>query len=102
MMKYCRYYHGEKENPYEREGEDQNKAMLWFYECCWVAAWKRGQTDGFNEMIGDYARVGLGRFEPMDGIPTTLKALLFNRYARTCQSMADAVEPFKEFFKKYY
>ncbi|MCM1035602.1 MAG: hypothetical protein NC038_07695 [Paludibacter sp.] len=100
LLKQCRYYRGETENPYE--GKDPDKTMLWFYEMGWVSSWSRGRTDGYNEMINDYVRVGLGRFEPMDGIPVSFKALLFNRYAKTAQSMEDAVEPFKRFFKKYY
>lgn len=100
LLKQCRYYRGEKENPFE--GKDPDKAMLWGYERGWVSDWARGRTDGYDEMINDYVRVGLGRFEPMDGIPVSLKALLFNRYAKMEQSLLDAVEPFKEFFREYY
>ena len=99
-LKFCRYYRGEKENPFE--GKDPDKAMLWFYEMSWVSAWERGRTEDYDEMIGDYVGVGLGRFEPMDGIPVSLKALLFNRYAKTARSQVEAVEPFKRFYKKYY
>lgn len=60
LLKKCRYYRGEIENPYE--GKDPNKAMLWFYEHGWVSDWERGRTGDYDEMISDYVRVGLGRF----------------------------------------
>ena len=33
LLQYCRYYKGERKNPYE--GKEQNKAMLWMYERAW-------------------------------------------------------------------
>lgn len=97
LLKSCRYYRGEAENPFE--GKDRNKAMLWFYERAWLSDWGSRSLD---EMIADYVGVGLAHFESKDGIPISLKALLFNRYAKMEQSMSDAVEPFKDFFRKYY
>ncbi len=32
LLKYCRYYKGEDNSPFE----EQNKSMLWFYERSWV------------------------------------------------------------------
>lgn len=100
VLKLCRYYRGEKENPFE--GKDPNKAMLWFYERSWVSAWEHERSSEFDEMISDYMRCGLASFETKDGIPVSLKALLFNRYGRTAQTLSAAVEPFKNFYKKYY
>ncbi len=34
LLQYCRYYKGERRNPYE--GKDQNKMMLWSYEQIWA------------------------------------------------------------------
>lgn len=34
LLQYCRYYKGERKNPYE--GKEQNKAMLWMYERAWI------------------------------------------------------------------
>lgn len=54
------------------------------------------------EYIGDFIGLGLGDFSNDDGIPLSLKALLFNRYAKSCFSMQSAVEDFKKFYKQYY
>mgnify|MGYP007101839541 CR=1 FL=1 len=94
-----RYYKGESENPFD--GIDQNKAMLWRYEKTWSIHADKG--DGFNEsFLDEYTRIGLRDFMDGDGIPRSLKAMLFNRYATECRSMMSAVEPFKEFYLRYY
>ena len=101
FIKFCRYYKGEKENPYD--GIDQNKTMLWFYEKCWIDfnLSDNGRST-LADYIGDYSSVGLSLFETQDDTPASLKALLFNRYAKTANSMIEAVEPFKKFYKRYY
>ena len=95
LLQYCRYYKGERENPYE--GKDQNKMMLWLYERTWVhdtmAVIARGDVNASESRNLDNA----------DGVPITLKSLLFNRYAQgNMSSMMDCVEPFKKFYKRYY
>lgn len=99
FLKYCRYYKGEKECPYK--DTDPNKSMLWFYERSWLIDIGNVAEDS-NTAISEYINSGLGLFEQFDGIPLSLKSYLFNRYAKTCNSLADAVEPFKVFYKKYY
>lgn len=74
-LSYCRYYHGERVNPFV--GISQNKTMLWFYD-------------------------GLSDFCEGDGIPLSLKALLFNRYSKNAYSLRSAAKPFKIFYLKYY
>ncbi len=54
------------------------------------------------EYIGDFIGLGLGDFSNDDGVPLSLKALLFNRFAKSCYSMQSAVEPFMEFYRQYY
>lgn len=100
LLQFCRYYKGEDESPYE--GIDQNKDMLWFYEKCWTFDVVNGGDKMFVEMINEYSRVGLAMFSNHDNTPISLKALLFNRYAKGSWSMADAVEGFKRFYNKYY
>ena len=95
---FCRYYKGEDESPYS----DQNESMLWFYERAWVYKLFHEDTDSFGIMLEEYLFSGLSDFEKFDDIPITLKALLFNRYCKTAQSMLSAVEPFKKFYHKYY
>ena len=98
LLAYCRYFKGEESNPFE--DKDQNKASLWFYESSWVCDMIK-EKESMSSAIEDYVYY-VGSFNPSDGVPTSLKALLFNRYARTCQSMTEAVEPFKRFYNKYY
>lgn len=104
LMQICRYYKGEQNNPYD--GKDQNKAMLWFYERCWVHDTSKAQMQGngnvYAEYEREYATYGLEQFNASDGVSMSLKALLFNRYGRDSYSMADAVDGFKEFYNKYY
>ena len=85
LLQYCRYYKGERENPYE--GKDQNKMMLWLYERTWVhdtmAVIARGDVNASESRnLDEYTAVGLAEFENADGVPITLKSLLFNRYAQ--------------------
>lgn len=60
------------------------------------------RNDGLAFGLDEYVGCGLKDFQKGDRCPIELKALLFNRYARKCYSLADAVEPFKEFYQKYY
>ena len=92
-----KYYNGESSNPYE--GNDHNKAMLWFYERCWIL--QRDSTDEAS-ILNDYIHAGLESFQQFDDVPLSLKALLFNRYAKTNQTSMEAVEAFKRFYLKYY
>lgn len=104
LIGFCRYYKGEDSNPYE--GKDQSKAMFWFYESVWVRdtievskdTKQEKEHDCFN-YLNDYVRSGLSQFEMTDGVPATLKALLFNRYGHWMQG---SVESFKEWYKGVY
>lgn len=101
LIKFCRYYKGEKDSPFD----GGNKSMLWFYERIWVfdtlEAYEKN-ADVFGDMLNEYVSVGLGSFQQADGVPVSLKAVLFNRYAKGCNSLQDSVEPFKKFYNEYY
>lgn len=97
LFKLCRYYKGEDDCPFK----EQNKSTLWFYERAWVFDMLK-DSDNRSICITEYVRHGLGSFERFDNIPLSLKALLFNRYAKTSNSMTETVEPFKKFYKEYY
>ena len=94
-MDFPVYYKGEKTSPFS----DDTRSMLWFYEQSWTVSHKNYT---FEDEIREYLFIGLGDFNDDDGVPLTYKAVLFNRYAKGEQSMESAVEPFKEFYKKYY
>ena len=99
LMELCKSYKGEKENPYKGE---QNKACLWSYERAWLLEFAKPHSRLLMSYLSQYTAVGLTCFSTHDGVPVTLKALLFNRYARTQYSDYEAVESFKRFYNKYY
>lgn len=114
LLKYCHYYDGAEENTFEvkernrRKNEphvDKNCMMLWFYEKVWCAE-LRNAIDIYDlppmlqEYVTEYKFAGLETYHQGDGVPLSLKALLFNRYMRG--SMDGNVEPFKRFYYSYY
>lgn len=96
LLQYCRYYKGGDVCPF-----DDERQMLWFYEQSWVTA-MLNDDDMLEEYISDYVIVGLHDFSVTDDVPMSLKALLFNRYAKTAQSMVSAARPFRDFYKRFY
>lgn len=78
------------------------------YERAWIhdtmAVIARGDANvSESRNLDEYVAVGLSDFENADGVPITLKSLLFNRYAQgNMSSLADCVELFKKFYKQYY
>lgn len=92
LIKQCRYYKGEEESPYE--GVDQDKDMLWFYESHWVMS---GTSE---DMVSDYHRLHISTDNI--SIPTSLKALLFNRFAKGYQSTQEAKIAFPGFLAQHY
>ena len=80
--------------------------MLWMYEKDWLLSMLKGYNDRdkpsiLDSYLNEYSLAGLSQFEAQDSIPVTLKALLFNRYAKQSHSLISAAEGFKEFYKKY-
>ena len=98
LIQFCHFYNGEESNPFK----DQNKRMLWHYELSWINDMSNNDDEFISIQLDEYIRSGLGYFEYSDGVPMTLKAYLFNRYAKGSQSLAEAVEPFKKFYSEYY
>lgn len=97
-IKFCRYYKGEKDNPYKGGYE----ALFWDYEKGWVEA-SLIKFEFLFEYISDYIGVGLRDFEKTDDTPLSLKALLFNRFCHwDSGSAVDCVEPFMDFYLNVY
>lgn len=94
-LPFCRYYKGEKENPYK----SGNKALFWDYERVWIDKSVDEKDDTLGDMLDEYIAYGLGEFEQMDNTPVTLKALLFNRYSHWMGCNTDG---FKKWYKKEY
>lgn len=103
LIGFCRYYKGEKECPYK----DGDEPYLWEWENKWIefslTAYNHNSLQPLGTMIDEYLSCGLRTFNDDDGVPATLKALLFNRYLHhTNYPMKEGVEPFKKFYNKTY
>lgn len=97
LLKYCRYYKGEKECPYE----SVEMYRYWNTERVWVKR-MNDKTDNFENELHEYITAGMGDFEKFDDTPITLKAMLFNSFGYWFSgSLLESVEPFKENYKKY-
>lgn len=100
-IKYCKFYKGEDKNPVDDiESAKPNSGILRFYEEKWVEMCLK-QEDILAEYDSEYDVVGT-HFMEVDGRPISLKALLFNRYAKGSWTRLDAVEPFMKFYIEYY
>lgn len=93
LIKKCRYYKGEEKCP---KSLSHNGEMIWFYELAWV----NHELNGYDNRIdlGEYIGAGLRNFCGDDGVPMSLKALLFNRFMK----WVGDVEGFKKFYFRYY
>lgn len=70
---FCRYYHGEDKNPFERSDEG---FLLWGYERRWVTSSIAREAS----FLSCYLEDGLEIFRANDGIPIGFKSLLYERY----------------------
>ena len=99
LFSYCRYYKGEKKNPFP---DYDVRALLWDYERNWCEI-QRNKDDFMHDIVCEYNVNGLDDFEPYDGVPVSLKAFLFNRYCHwNSGSPYDCIEPFKKWYNDTY
>lgn len=98
LLKQCCYYDGKDYNPYE--GVEQNKAMLYFYESCWVneMANSNGRLNWMMQEYYSYMRNAMPEMFNDNTMPFTYKALLFDRYVH----FGGSCEGFRELFDSYY
>lgn len=127
----CRFYHGEEQNPYEKElyaheidkshlpppesmKEEftlppeqvaylQNAKTIWFYEKYWVnEQMNQGNNSAYDkDRIEEYCAYGNKDFEADDGTPISIKALLWNRYYHWGGWLSDQ-ESFRNWYRTYY
>lgn len=93
LLHHCRYYKGEKENPFEGD-----EAKFWEYERAWIEEMMK-ETDLLPECIEQYIGLGLRNFEKADDTPLSLKALLYNRYEHWLGGSPDG---FRKWYKETY
>lgn len=96
-IKFCHYYKGEKSNPL-KYSKDKDKALLWELEREWVDI-ETGVEGNMLNAFEEYKAKGMLYFAK-DGVPEHLKAFIFNSFMKT--SFDGNVEPFKEFYFRYY
>ena len=99
LIKQCRYYGGEEQNPYEAG----DKVMLWNWERTWVdmaANEDGGDALTLQSYVKDFEENGLKDFEAMDGVPISMKAVLFNRYY--AWNEYTTIVEFKKWYRTYY
>lgn len=94
LIDKCRYYKGEETCP--ESLKEAGKEYLWFYESKWVEL--NGQYEGNRE----YEDNDLASFEKDDGVPISLKRMLFNRYIQDTWSVKEAIPLFKTWYKEQY
>ena len=94
FVKYCRYYHGEENCPESIKRLPAGEG-LWFYEKRWVEFNLDGEN--FQIWLDEYNAYGMSDFSAEDGVPVSLKVLLFNRFYR-----GGYVEKGGASFRKWY
>lgn len=94
LFNYCRYYKGEQSCPFTK----QNDRMFWDYERIWCNM-QTTHDASMNDIVRDYNLNGFAEFEPYDGVPVSMKALLFNRMTNY---MEKSPERFADFYKQMY
>ena len=97
LLQLTQYFKGEKECP-----KDCMHPNFWSYEKMWVENAAERAED--NPRLLEYKRDVLPFYNEDDGIPLSLKALLYNRYTHWCggHALEDDVRGFKEFLHDNY
>ena len=97
LLQFTQYYKGEKECP-----KSCSNSNFWSYEKMWVEdAEERAE---YNPRVLEYKRYVLPFYNEDDGIPLSLKALLYNRYSHWNSSfpIENEINGFKEFLQDNY
>ena len=99
LYTFTRYDKGPGTEPTDNEN---NKRLIWEYEELW-AEHEEERSDEHPRMQ-EYVRDVLSLFNEDDGIPNSLKALLYNRYTHWLggYALADDVRKFREFLYSHY
>jgi len=89
-IKYCKLYKGERTNQYKGD-----LGLIWDYERIWV---ENDDPEFYAQILEDYKLYGLSDFSPDDGVPLTLKAMIWSRHAHWYG--ANDIEGFKDWYTK--
>lgn len=97
LIRQCRYYKGEE----ECLSDDAYRFLFWNHERTWVKG-IYADPSAFSKVVEDY-NIYLRDFSKDDGVPTSLKAVLLNRYGH--QISADwkyISNTFKDYYINHY
>lgn len=94
LLKFCRYYKGQEDNPYKGKNEE----WLFKYERHWCELMMK-DDEIISDFVNDYINAGLAHFSETDNVPITLKAIMFNRYAQHNEMFT--IDEFKDWYKNY-
>ncbi|WP_027377922.1 hypothetical protein [Kaistella palustris] len=99
LFEFTRFYKGPGTEPQTNEN---NQKLLWDYERFWVEREDERAMD--HPRVVEYLQDGLPLCNEDDGIPISLKALLFNRYCHWMggYGLESDVEGFKKFLHRDY
>lgn len=99
LYQFTRFYKGPGSEPINQEN---NAQLLWEYERKWVEN-EEDRADDHPRVL-EYQRDVLPLYNEDDGIPLSLKALLYNRYSHWSGAYAleDDVRGFKKFLEREY
>ena len=97
-IQYCRYYHGEETCPESIKQLPAGEG-IWFYEMKWVEFKLNGKD--FQLWLDEYNAYGMSDFSTHDGVPVSLKAILFNRYYKD-GFMERGGEHFRQWYLETY
>lgn len=102
LLKFCRYYHGEKTVP-NKIKVSQNDTAFWETEKKWVELTLDGDAV-LGDILDEYLEAGLRDFAQTDDTPATLKAMLFNRYGYWLggHGLHEDAAAFKKFYTAEY
>lgn len=98
---YCftRYYKGHGTEP---QNTGNNERLIWGYEQMWAE--NEEERSDEHPRMKEYVTDVLPLFNEEDGIPNSLKALLYNRYTHWMGGYAleEDVKNFREFLYVHY
>lgn len=94
LHSYCKYY---KENSQQPQHGDL--LICWNTEKAWINRTLENHEDDIFG-LNSYIEAGLQNFQQYDGVPITLKALLFSFYSKISEQMD--IEAFKRFYLLNY
>ena len=97
LLEFTQYFKGEVECP-----NSCANTNFWDYEKMWVENEEQRAED--HPRVLEYKQDVLPLYNEDDGIPLSLKALLYNRYTHWCGGYAleDDVRGFNEFLQEKY